>query len=55
MDKYVLTVFLTDEAISLLFTKPLYRPLCQSSNLLSKITSYAPNAQVATLTKGNHP
>jgi hypothetical protein len=29
--------------------------LCQSCNLLSKITSYAPNAQVTTLGKGNHP
>ena len=41
VNKYVLTVFLFNKAISLFFTKPLYCSFCQGANLLSK--DYGPN------------
>jgi hypothetical protein len=34
MNKDVSTVFLLDETKSLLFTKPLYSPFCQNTDLL---------------------
>ncbi len=52
MNKNIRTVFLFNEPIPFFLTKPLYCPVCQNANLLSKILHNDPKLKAATLASG---
>jgi hypothetical protein len=47
MNKQISTIFLLNEAVSLLAVKPLHCPFCQLTDLLSETVNYDPQLQAA--------